>query len=375
VQDRLRELLADQPVGSRLPPIPDLARQLKTGQTYTYRAVRDLVSQGILVSSPRRGTFLVRSARQAARTRALASGEGPSTRTRSATSLGGKKVRLFLHRRAASDFMFSRIADAFCDAAAATGMDVQRELTEFSRLDEMHRYPDDALVLVNPGGSQSQPSQIVFGPRQVLVVVSTADVVPVAAIGRFDVVTVVQEQGAYVAGVHMRAAGVTSTCFLGVWQDGQIGRPYDLISQARLAGLQRGLGESIDPSRCLGCIAYDPAPGAMAVREFVQMLRAGQLGSRPGLFAASDDLAVGFALGAASQGMMCGVDYQLVGFDGQQVGRDLRLGALATVGVPCEQMGQKAAELLAQRLHDADRPVHRLHLGCSFLEGKTLVSP
>src|ERR1051326_608108 len=46
-------------VGTRLPTIQMIARQLKAGQRNTHRAVRELVAEGVLASAPRRGTFVI----------------------------------------------------------------------------------------------------------------------------------------------------------------------------------------------------------------------------------------------------------------------------------------------------------------------------
>src|SRR5262245_32314977 len=44
--------------GSRLPPIQLLAKQLGTGFNNTHRAVQQLVSEGVLISRRRLGTFV-----------------------------------------------------------------------------------------------------------------------------------------------------------------------------------------------------------------------------------------------------------------------------------------------------------------------------
>jgi LacI family transcriptional regulator len=89
------------------------------------------------------------------------------------------------------------------------------------------------------------------------------------------------------------------------------------------------------------------------------------------VFAASDELAVGFVQGARDQGLMAGRDYQIIGFDRQQLGMDLPEGPLTTIEVPRVAMGVRGAELLTARLLDPDQPVHRTYLGCSLFEGKT----
>jgi DNA-binding LacI/PurR family transcriptional regulator len=362
VRDSLRrEVVKRWRPGDRIPPIRQLARDLGFGESNTFKAVRELVRAGVLASRPGQGTFVVHPVSQPSPRKA--------SESRAATpSLASKRARVFVHRQSANDSFLLRMVDAFIDAVAPTGLAIARETTDYASLDKMDRYAEDALVLFNPGPTGRAPGSIRFAPRQTLTVITTADLVPVEARGGFDIVTVDQEQGAYLAGVALRDAGVSDAVFLGV---GPERGPYDAISTARLAGFERGLGRPLSGAHRLSCVAYDEAPGALAVREFAPLVASGELGPRPGVFAASDDLAIGFALGAAGQGLLPGEHYQLVGFDGQQRGRDMRLGALTSVDVPSEQMGRRAAELLISRLHDPQQPVHRLHLGCSLFEGRT----
>src|SRR5262249_54124672 len=159
-----------------------------------------------------------------------------------------------------------------------------------------------------------QPYRIGFGREQILIVITTADLIPVAREGRYDIVTVDQEQGGYLAGRKVAAADVTGVCFIGVAPD-SAGGAFDKVSLARLGGFERGLEQAIPDARCIRCAAYDPGPAAGAVRTYLDLLRCGEFGGRPGVFAASDDLAMGFVFGAASHGLHAGRDYQLVGFD------------------------------------------------------------
>src|SRR5262245_31818220 len=49
-------------VGSRLPPIKDLARELGVGQSALHQTMRDLAREGAVYSKPKLGTFVARPA-------------------------------------------------------------------------------------------------------------------------------------------------------------------------------------------------------------------------------------------------------------------------------------------------------------------------
>src|SRR5689334_19497719 len=63
IKSRLQRQLGRRwPGGTRLPPIKELAKQLKTGQTNTHRAVKELARAGLLVSRSGQGTFVTERA-------------------------------------------------------------------------------------------------------------------------------------------------------------------------------------------------------------------------------------------------------------------------------------------------------------------------
>jgi DNA-binding LacI/PurR family transcriptional regulator len=98
------------------------------------------------------------------------------------------------------------------------------------------------------------------------------------------------------------------------------------------------------------------------------------LPNRPrAVFAASDELAIGFAIGSAAMGVTPGKDFDLVGFDGQHRGRTLNVcPPLTSVAIPSQEMGRRAAELLLDRIHRPDKPVERVLLECSIFRGGTV---
>ena len=89
-----------------------------------------------------------------------------------------------------------------------------------------------------------------------------------------------------------------------------------------------------------------------------------------GIFAASDDLAMGLAHAAVAYGLKIGDDIKLVGFDGQQP-RYPEDPVLTTVVVPLEEMGRAAARMALERATDARALPRRVSFGCSLRRGQT----
>ena len=342
----LRRVEREWPVGTRLPPIADLARQMEAGQTSTHRAVRELVADGVLASRPGRGTFVT--------------GPAPGSTAREGT-LSGQSVRL-LFNAPDPDLFTVRMLETFEQAMRGTGLSLSRGVCGKEGRARLGDEPADAVVLLNPDDNPA----IRFGPRQFLTVINTALETPVVMPGRFDIVSVDQEQGGMLAGQAVHRAGCHSACFLGRSQGGGGPDRYDRTSEGRLLGFELGWGRPVPPEHRLRCRWYTKLQGAKAVEDFLR------LPSRPeAVFAASDELAVGFILGAVSHGLVPGRDYQIIGFDGQQIGRELECGPLTTVDVPVRDMGRRAAELLLDRFANPDQPVRRLLLGCELFPGET----
>jgi DNA-binding LacI/PurR family transcriptional regulator len=356
VRDKLRDRLSQTcKPGDRLPPIPELARQLGGGQVNTGRAVRALVREGLLVSRPKRGTFV----RQVA--------GGTLTHVRSAAPadplhvLAGKRV-LLLRPNSSDAFMQAALAAADDELRRAQAMPQERQYRMSTVAPVLSEHPDcQAVVVFNPQSiDRIQPL-----PGQAMVMVRTGVDQMVAAGGRADMVTVDSEQGGFLAGEWLRRCGVRSACFVGRHLAEDTGH-YDATSLLRLDGFEQGLGASLDPSRRLKVPFYKVDCGGLAMAMYLK------LDPRPiGVFCASDDLAFGFACAGLSHGMIPGRDFQLVGFDGQLRGRELTHGPLTTVEAPVDAMGRAAVKLLAQRLAWPDEPARRVALSCGFFSGKT----
>lgn len=351
LQERIRALLVDRigrdwAVGQQVPALSQLCRELGTGRSNTWRAVRQLVMEGVLDSRHGRGTYV----------RRLPSPDEQSPRR----PLTDKRVELLLFSPQPEGFVL-RMMESFETRLHEAGCSVARvtvPIEECSRLDQR---PADALAIFNP----SDHHHIVIGAGQALVAVNTALETPIAVPGRFDVVSVDQEQGGFLAGEHLRRIGCKSVCFMG--RSGN--RRLETMAQtclARLRGFERGWGEPLPMDRIIVAKSYSVIRAAQELPRWLAM------NPRPdGIFAATDEMALGVVIAASSHGLVPGRDFQIVGFDGQQRGRDLPDHPLTTVDVPTREMGRRAAELLCDRLAWPDRPVRRLFLGCSLFEGAT----
>jgi len=122
----------------------------------------------------------------------------------------------------------------------------------------------------------------------------------------------------------------------------------------------------VDPAHYLLANHYDDRTAARLIPKYLE------IPDRPqAVFAASDDLALGFIVGAAAHGLDFARDYHIIGFDGQPRGQAIHGGPLTTVESPHGEIGRRAAEMLMSRLLNPDQPVRRLTVGCRLLNGTT----
>lgn len=349
IKDALRTKLGRQwRVGDRLPPLKDLARQLGTGQTNTHQAVRDLVAEGLLDSRQRRGTYVVRLPQ--------------STRVerRKPANLAGATVGLYYSNP--TEGLIRRMMDGFCEVMAPTGATITQVILSPGGGCVDPPVAHDAVAFFNPGSTSSHAPDT-CSPNQLVSIVSTSGRILLDRDERYDFVTVDELHGGELAGRLLRAAGCRQCCFLGRGKPPTFER-CDQTSALRLYGFEGGWGDSIEPQHILLRYGYSPQAGG----QIFQRHYLGLPGDRPdGIFAASDELAVGFIGAAAAHGLLPGRDYQIVGFDGQDLGG----ASLTTVQVPSVEMGRRAARLLIERFADPDRPVHRLQLECKLHRGTT----
>jgi DNA-binding LacI/PurR family transcriptional regulator len=340
------------PVGARLPSATDLARQLGAGHRNTLRAMQELVREGYLHSRPGRGTFVAEN---------LPSQSGRLPQA--ASAVRALRLLVLMGIQHHDRFMLDT-AHAIESTLAAH--DVRTEFRFINSNYDLTEAPYcdfDAFAILNP-----DCRRIRMKDKQKAVIASTVPSVRVLGTGGFDLVTIEEEHGAALAGQLLREAGHASACFLGVGHTGSPTAMNNLISAVRLRGFESGFGRPVSAEHQLYATSFQDESGAVLLPRYLA------LPNRPrAVFAASDELAIGFAIGSAAMGVTPGKDFDLVGFDGQHRGRTLNVcPPLTSVAIPSQEMGRRAAELLLDRIHRPDKPVERVLLECSIFRGGTV---
>lgn len=341
---------SDWTEGSRLPPIPELARLINSGQRNTGIAVQELVRDGWLVSQRRLGTFVAKVP------------DNPPHRDHAI----GTRIALYRDARSMQEAMVQHMVEGFVRTLEARGPAVeQRDLIYDGGTPKLGPVDGvDAFVFINP--NSDKPIRV---PAHAIVIeINTGLISPVRHDGHFDRVTVDQEQCAMLVGKLLVECGhdADDVCCIGV-RDTNRPEMFDQTSISRLWGIERVLGRPLPADRCLIASNYGEFAGARMVKPYMQ------LKPRPAaIFATSDELAVGFVKGASALDLHPGRDFQIIGFDGQQRGREMPGGPLTTVAVPSLHMGRRAAELLIDRIANPDQPPRQLRLGGRLITGNTV---
>ncbi len=358
VKARLRcRIQEDWPAGTRLPSIAELALQFGVGLQTAHKAVRELVKEGVLVSRPRHGTFVLGNAKPM-------SGALPDGPAAPSLDLAGRQVCLCFAQNPQGEpvdgmviNILRSLRQVLMEAGCATPT-----LPLLPGNHGMDQSDADAMVVINPNST----SRLYARRDQSLLVITTAGNAPMGMVENYDVVTIDQEQGSMIAGQRLREAGCASACFIG--RRNHDDKPgYVSTSATRLRGFEIGWGQPVPEPLQFRTKNYAIDSGAQVAAQYARMPQ------RPeAVFAASDELAVGFVLGLIPFGLKAGRDYSIVGFDGQQVGRELSQGSLTTIEVPAALMGRRGGELLLDRLRHPPQPVRRLALGCSWYQGATI---
>jgi len=355
---RVRARLLDQfgqqwRAGHRLPGVRVLADALDVAPGTVHRALRSLVRDGLLEARPRSGMFVTRQF-QAAQKRAH-------------EQSGNNAYSIF--RDKTIDVVFSNGPDSFIRRMAEhviqkitdNGGQINDRSQPVRRDDpswDISNSQADAVVIFNMSMAYGKLTR-----DRPMLLVTTSVTDPSYDLVDLDLVSVDQEQGSILAGRALRDADCKTACMVGHVGKGE---QFDLTSETRWHGFQKGFGGDEKKVKRLYSGWYGEYAGAQSVMQYVE------LATRPqGVFCASDEIAVGFANGAAAHGLMAGVDYQLVGFDGQDAARNRADGHITTIAVPTMQMADKALETLAHRLANPDAPRQKTELGCTLLEGMT----
>lgn len=340
--------------GQRLPTVHALAKQYKVGHVSMHRAVRELGDEGYLIVRPRAGI------RVADRTANITS--VPSSKT---AAINGKCIDVVTSDEPMLNGMHRLMLDGVLERLGAYDCNARhRPILKYAGFQSLEDLDADALVVVKPSRVN-----LVAADHHLLVNIDTGHIDQFSPDRTVDQVTVNQVQGATIAGHTMRTAGITSVCFLGAHGKRTLGdtpMQYDPVSTFRLKGFEAGWGEALPPTCQLMDGFYDECTGAALVDRFIALDPMPQA-----VFAATDDLAVGFIHGALAHGLKPGIDYGIIGFDSQPRVRAMRWGPLTSVEIPAREMGFKAVELLVERFERRDRPSQTVALGCSLFAGVT----
>lgn len=358
VEDALQRLGSrlggDFRAGQRLPAVRQLANDLSVSPPTLYRAIRELVNHGYLVTRARQGVY-VSDKFSDARLQSLFADQ--TSDQADASPFKGKRAILFIPND--STHMWPAL-EVVSRELPALGCEVIRG--DYHRLSSHQSQADyqgkDIIILINP----DVPLRISPQPGQHVVVISSAAGLPHLDIPAhaYDLVSVEQEQGSSLAGQYLRASGCASVAFLGVFRGQGESLQMDLTSYLRLHGFEQGWGEAVNPDHQLSAAGYSQIWGAKAAKVYARM------NPRPrGIFAVSDDLAIGMINGLTALGLELDHDYQLVGFDGQRQLMEIS-SEVCCVTVPATAMGEQAVQLLLSRIAKPDQPLRKVLLGCSL---------
>jgi DNA-binding LacI/PurR family transcriptional regulator len=341
------------PTGSSMPPLRELSRDLGVAYGTLRGAVRSLVEAGYLTCKPRQGIVVLRGPQ--------ASNDHVAPDVLWST-LRGKTIDLLFSFGDAS--FVPDMVRAFSERAQRAGALVRTRLVpDLDGVERQQRIALGDFSRSDADGVVAFNAQVPLTPRPgcPLVMLSTAVEVEweISAMQGYDVVTVDSAQGARLAADWLRQCGCQRPAFLGVARPDGKSLNWSPTSTARYQAFARNFAS---PPPMLHATAYSVRLAGETVDAFLQ------LSPQPdGLFAASDELAVGFLLGAQARGFPVHDRLHVVGFDGQHRARALCFKQFATVAVATQQMGVTAAELLASRLADPNLAVRRVHVGCSLL--------
>ncbi|SFD76646.1 LacI family DNA-binding transcriptional regulator [Streptomyces aidingensis] len=170
--------------------------------------------------------------------------------------------------------------------------------------------------------------------------------------GGFDSVWLDDVAGGRLATEHLIGIGRTRICF--------VGGPLHIRQTAgRLAGCREVMaataGVTLTVRECEG-----RGGGMREGREAGEELAAMPAGERPdGIFAASDHKAIGLMQSLLRAGLRVPDDIAIVGYDDSEFAENTTV-PLSSVRQPALDMGRSAAELLIQRISDADAPVRQV---------------
>jgi DNA-binding LacI/PurR family transcriptional regulator len=372
-QELLRRLGVQWAVGQWLPSVAELARLLGAGHVSTHRAVVQLAREGYLLPLRGKGTRVLKAGPTSAGTRQT---RNPGSRVSLISPAAAasfppgiapptRSPQIAIVRSAITDPMIHRMIDAFMEAAKPMGPQFRFLLTDGR--EEVWQLPEpvDAAVLFNQPPN-TFPGDLAARAKQLISVMTGTPSAELWRLGA-DVVTIDQQTVGRLAGQRLRQSGCECVCYIGRYCEP--GR-YDATSLARLRGFEEGWGEPLADEYQMFGRWYGPKTGRQGY------LRWTKLSPRPqGIFAASDELAMGVLGAAVMEGLRPGIDFQLVGVDGQERSRNATGFPLTSVQMPVDAMGRQAARLLRQRLLEGETQAMHVALGCTLFAGLTAMLP
>jgi LacI family transcriptional regulator len=230
---------------------------------------------------------------------------------------------------------FARLAAAVEHAADAAGLAVvllatlNRRHRELSYLQQMRLNHLDGLIFVTNHGDDGQLARAINAAPGVVLVDEDVRGTQGAKVFCDN------ECGGFLAGKHLIENGHRNLVY--------VGGPADLMSSIERAQGFRRAAQSAGPSvRILAELlgAYGAAHGRAAAAAILAM------SPRPtGVFAASDEIALGFLSATKEAGVRVPADISIIGFD--DVGPlDLVDPPLTSIRQPIEELGRRALEML-----------------------------
>jgi len=175
----------------------------------------------------------------------------------------------------------------------------------------------------------------------------------------YDSIYIDNELGGYLVGRKLsKFEGSTHV----IMMQESIDSGFWLVFNSRLRGFQKALLESGKnlPPRNVHSYDFSWSAGALAARDIFDN------DSPPfNIFAMSDLYAFGVMREAQLRGLRIGQDVKLVGYDDQSLARDW---GITTVRQPIELMGEKAVDMMLERLEKPGKEVENLCLKPEMVE-------
>lgn len=223
------------------------------------------------------------------------------------------------------------------------------------------KFDGDAVIYVQPDFYRT-----IWSLDTPLLIITTNPDIEVESQSQFDLVSIDQIQACSLAGQLYANHGYNKAIFIGCHErkDHDV---FDNLSNSRLIGFEQGFGRKLSNQHCIKMRSYTEYCGAMAVHQY-QKLKV----KPKAIFAATDQMALGFICGMAAYGLVSGKDYFMIGFD-RLSHNSINLSniPLTSVEVPINNMGKAAAKVLMKRFTFPNMENQKKFLQSKIYLGKT----